>query len=98
MDDEYGNQRNVRIVDGPNGESIGLVRCPDGQLRVMDIASSQEDPSVERATYDGRSVEMRLAAIEARQAEIERKLDNLTEYVRALMTNSQKLRCTRPDR
>ena len=56
---------------------------------------------------DGQSVGMavpvdpvgaRLAAIELRQAEIERKLDNLTEYMRTLMTNGQKLRCTRPDR
>jgi len=31
-----------------------------------------------------------------RMAEIERKLDNLVEYVRSLMTNNQKLRCTPP--
>ena len=49
--------------------------------------------------WPGRGpVEIQLAAIEMRQAEIERKLDNLTEYVRLLMTNDQKLRCTPPEK
>lgn len=43
-------------------------------------------------------VETRLAALELQVAELSRKLDNLTAYVRVLMTHDQRLRCAIPHR
>ena len=46
-----------------------------------------------RYTVDARTVEMRLAALEQRMADMERTLERIERATGMLLTNPQKLRC-----